>query len=280
MAVALLARDVLRAREIVGLGPAMRPAGIRAVDRERRAGAAEAGRPPCSPCPCTARARAAPRPRAKRRRTHSRTRRTCRSRARRPHSSRWRWKSESQTRRRHAARRAKRMDNPRQPKPRRDGMAKHLNGAKRVHRGAHRDQRLGRVDIGQRGRVLDRHLGDRFGIAADQMARADIAFAPPSGRGRSAAPTAPDCRACPRSSGPPPARRAPDRTPRSAGRSASRSTCGMSPRQTIAPSASAGTAAMPAFSEVESPSAKSGLCTKRHRQAGERALDALASGGR
>src|SRR5687768_11829088 len=41
--VALLARDVLRAREVVGLGPAVRPAGIAAVDREGRAGAAETG---------------------------------------------------------------------------------------------------------------------------------------------------------------------------------------------------------------------------------------------
>ena len=46
-----------------------------------------------------------------------------------------------------------------------------LNG----HRGAHRDQRLGRVHIGQR-RGIDRHLGDGFRIAADQVARADIAF--------------------------------------------------------------------------------------------------------
>ena len=54
------------------------------------------------------------------------------------------------------------------------------------------------------------------------------------------------------------------------------STCGMSPRQTMAPSASAGSAAMPALSEVPSPSAKCRIVHELDRQAGERRLDALA----
>ena len=54
------------------------------------------------------------------------------------------------------------------------------------------------------------------------------------------------------------------------------STCGMSPRQTTAPSASAGTAAMPALQRGAEPVGEIRIVDEPHRQAGERLLDLLA----
>ena len=114
--------------------------------------------------------------------------------------------------------------------------------------------------------VGQRHFGHRLGDSGRSGGARRHRPRAPSARGRSAAPTPPDCRACRRWSAPRPARRARDRTPRSAGRSARASTCGMSPRQTIAPSASAGTAAMPAFSEVDKPVGEIRIVHELHRR--------------
>ena len=132
----------------------------------------------------------------------------------------------------------------------------------------------------ERAFALDRDFGHRLGMLGDHMARADVAVERINS-GRSAATTAPDCRACPRRRGPRSARPGPAQRPRSAGRSACASISGMSPRQTTAPSASSGTAAMPALQRAcASPSAKSGLCTKRTLRPCERRLDLVAPDGR
>ena len=114
---------------------------------------------------------------------------------------------------------------------------------------------------------VDRHLDHGFRIAADQVARADVAFdrhqvgeEPPRPQHRIAA-LAVDRRHHHQRAA------APDRTRRSAGRSARASTCGMSPRQTTAPSASAGTAASPALQRGRQARRRNPDCARAARRA-------------
>ena len=137
-------------------------------------------------------------------------------------------------------------------------------------------KRLRRVDIDERGLAVDRRprprprCSGRSGGARRRRPRS------PSDRGRTAATTAPDCRACPRTSAPPPARPGPDRRRRSAGRSGRRrpAACrrGRRSRRRRPP---APPRCRPC-SEVPRPSAKSGLCTSCTGRPASACLDLLA----
>ena len=122
-------------------------------------------------------------------------------------------------------------------------------------------QRLRRVDIEKRAVALDRHFRHRFGMLGDQMAGADIAVErhqfleeAPRPQHRIAAPAVADGHRDQIAA----IRR--ERLDQPVDQIA-QSISGMSPRQTTAPSAFAGTAAMPALTELASPPAKSGLRT-------------------
>ena len=135
------------------------------------------------------------------------------------------------------------------------------------------------MSIGGRGVGL--HPLDRLVVGADQVAGADVAVQSPSARERSGATTAPDCRACRRWSAPRSAR------PRAGSNAAiSRSIMAARHLRHVGEADDGAVGLRPAaprcpvLSEVDSPSAKSGLCTKRDLEAGERLLDAARAGGR
>ena len=142
--------------------------------------------------------------------------------------------------------------------------------------GLYFSQRFGCVDVGQRGVAGDRRPrprprgSGRSGNARRRRLR------PSSGRGRSGATTPPDCRACRRWSAPRPARPYRDRSAPISRSIRAASTCGMSPRQTMAPSTSAGSAAMPALQRRAEPVGEMRIVHECDRQPGERRLDAFA----
>ena len=142
-------------------------------------------------------------------------------------------------------------------------------------------QRLRGIDVEEGALALDRHFGHRLGMTGDQMARADVAVErhqfveeAPRPHHRIAAPAVDDRHHDQRAALGIERRDQPvDQV--------GRSTCGMSPRQTIAPSASCGTAAMPALTELARALRRNPDCARSVTfRPGKRVLDLLAPDGR